>query len=186
MRLFYIVSDKFELIDVHEQQHFRLDNPQGTTYTPDQISTVCSSPPTGYQNYIVFSTPPFWGFACHNETFIVRASYSYTKVSGGGGYPPMPQYQRVGPIEVSITVKFDNLVVESQPEFLINNPGGDNHNTTITFQLKSAQKKLCSTTISIYTSAGQLIRKETLNNLLCPGTYNYTWDGRILQEQPFL
>jgi N-acetylmuramoyl-L-alanine amidase len=86
---------------------------------------------------------------------------------------------------LSITVNFNNLTVEAEPEYLINNPGGDNHNTTITFQLKSAQKKLCSATISIYTSAGQLIRKETLNNLLCPGTYNYTWDGRILQEQPF-
>ncbi|MBC7329985.1 hypothetical protein H5T88_06455 [bacterium] len=162
--------DILEQTDVHEPQHFRVDNPQGTTYTPDQISTVCSDPPTGYQNYIVFSTPPFWGFACHNTSYLVRASYSYTKVTG-----PPPTYQRIGPIEASITVNFNNLTVEAQPEYLINNPGGDNHNTTITFQLKSAQKKLCSATISIYTSTQQLVKLETLNNLLCPGTYTYTW-----------
>ena len=173
MRLFYIVSDKFELTNVHEPQHFRVDNPQGTTYTPDQISTVCSSPPTGYQNYIVFSTPPFWGFSCHNTSYLVKASYSYTKVTG-----PPPTYQRIGPIEVSIMVNFNNLTVEAEPEYLINNPGGDNHNTTITFQLKSAQKKLCSATISIYTSTQQLVKQETLNNLLCPGSYTYTWDGK--------
>jgi len=171
--------DILEQTDVHEPQHFRLDNPQGTTYTPDQISTVCSSPPTGYQNYIVFSTPPFWGFACHNTSYLVKASYSYTKVTG-----PPPTYQRIGPIEVSITVNFNNLTVEAEPEYLINNPGGDNHNTTITFQLQSAQKKLCSATISIYTSTQQLVKQETLNNLLCPGTYTYTWDGKMTQQYP--
>ena len=168
--------DVLEQTDVHEPQHFRVDNPQGTTYTPDQISTVCSSPPTGYQNYIVFSTPPFWGFSCHNTSYLVKASYSYTKVTG-----PPPTYQRIGPIEVSITVNFNNLTVEAEPEYLINNPGGDNHNTTITFQLQSAQKKLCSATISIYTSTQQLVKQETLNNLLCPGSYTYTWDGKSNQ-----
>jgi hypothetical protein len=176
MRLFYIVSDKFEPTDVHEPQHFRLDNPQGTTYTPDQISTVCSSPPTGYQNYIVFSTPPFWGFACHNTSYLVKASYSYTKVTG-----PPPTYQRIGPIEVSIMVNFNNLIVQSEPKILKWDPDNSNNcDTTFSYTLSSSQKKNCQLTIDIYSTEGTKVYETTLTQL-CPGTYTFTWDGTANQ-----
>jgi hypothetical protein len=168
--------DILEQTDVHEPQHFRLDNPQGTTYTPDQISTVCSSPPTGYQNYIVFSTPPFWGFACHNTSYLVKASYSYTKVTG-----PPPTYQSIGPIEVSITVNFNNLIVQSEPKILKWDPdNSDNCDTTFSYTLSSAQKKNCQVTIDIYSTEGTKVYETTLTQL-CPGTYAFTWDGTVNQ-----
>ncbi|MBC7328684.1 hypothetical protein H5T87_11335, partial [bacterium] len=118
-----------------------------------------------------------------NTDYVITVGYYIVFT---GAYPPSPSnpmYRRVDG-SISITIHFENLIVNAQPEYLINNPGGDNHNTTITFQLSSAQKKYCTATISIYSSAGQLVKQETLNNLLCPGTYTYQWDGKIAQGTP--
>ncbi|MGB9878076.1 MAG: N-acetylmuramoyl-L-alanine amidase [bacterium] len=177
--------DIVEQTDVHEPFHYHSDNPiSGETYTSPPYS-VCSSPPTGYQTWVVCNlNVPMMTFSFHNTNYVVTANYHYIVFTGA--YPPSPSnpmYRRVD-ASLSITVKFDNLIVETQPDYLINNPGGDNHNTTITFQLKSAQKKLCSAKISIYTSAGQLVKQETVNNLICPGTHTYTWDGKLPQHYP--
>ncbi|MBC7328655.1 hypothetical protein H5T87_11190, partial [bacterium] len=172
--------DILEQTNVHEPQHFRVDNPGGTAYTPEQISSICSDPPRGYQNYIVFSTPPFWGFACHNTSYVVKAAYSYTKVGPGG---PPPQYRRVGPIELSITVNFQNLVVNAQPKFLKwDRSYPDNNDTTISFSLSSAQKKNCDVTIEIYPVDGTFPIYTTRLVVPCPGSATFQWDGTMNQS----
>ncbi|MBC7328078.1 N-acetylmuramoyl-L-alanine amidase [bacterium] len=178
--------DIAEQTNVHEPWHYHADGPSSTyTYSSPPPSSICTSPPTGYQTWVVCTlNPPQMTFSFHNTDYVVTVNYYYIVFTGA--YPPSPSnpmYRRVDG-SISITVHFENLIVNAQPEYLINNPGGDNHNTAITFQLASAQKKYCSATISIYSSAGQLVKQETLNNLLCPGTYTYQWDGKITQGTP--
>ncbi|MEM0010771.1 MAG: FlgD immunoglobulin-like domain containing protein [Candidatus Bathyarchaeia archaeon] len=171
--------DIIEQTNVHEPQHYHSDGPISSTPYSSPPYSVCSSPPTGYQTWIVCQlNVPISTFAYHNTNYLVTANYHYMIMRP----PPNPPTRVNG--SLSITVNFQNLIVEAQPEYLVNNPGEGNHNTTITFQLSSAQKKYCTATISIYSSAGQLVKQETLNNLICPGTYTYQWDGKMTQGTP--
>ncbi len=171
--------DITEQTNVHEPQHYHSDGPLSTTTYSSPPYNVCSSPPTGYQVWVVCTlNPPFSTFSYHNTSYLVSVNYHYM-IMGGPFRPP----SRVDG-NLSITVNFQNLTVEAQPEYLINDPGKGHHNTAITFQLSSAQKKYCSATIFLYSSEGQLIKQETINNLLCPGTHTYQWNGKITQGTP--
>ena len=126
---------------------------------------------------------PFWGFACHNTSYLVKAAYSYTKVTG-----PPPTYQRIGPIEVSIIVSFYNLLVSSEDKLLKWHPQHPEFSdTTFTYQLSSSQKKNCKVAIQIHSMEGQIVYEEVFDGeerKLCPGSYSFSWDGTTTQFLP--
>ncbi|MEM0011404.1 MAG: FlgD immunoglobulin-like domain containing protein, partial [Candidatus Bathyarchaeia archaeon] len=90
--------------------------------------------------------------------------------------PPPNQPTRVDG-SVSITVHFENLIVNSVPKILKWDPDvPENSDTTISYSLSSAQKKNCQVVIKIYNMEGNVVYQTTATQL-CPGNYSFTWDG---------
>jgi len=88
------------------------------------------------------------------------------------GQPPPAQTG-----EVSITVNFNNLIVNSTPKILKWDPNNSaNRDTTISYSLSSAQEKNCQVVIKVYDMGGNVIYQTALNQH-CPGSYSFTWDG---------
>ena len=174
--------DILEQTDVHEPFHYHSDSPiSGDTYSSPPYN-LCSSPPTGYQTWVVCNlNVPIMTFSFHNTNYVITANYHYIVFTGA--YPPSPgnpMYRRVDG-SLSITVKFDNLIVQSQPKILKWDPDNSaNCDTTFSYTLSSAQKKNCQVLIDIYSTEGAKVYETTLTQL-CPGTYTFTWDGTANQ-----
>jgi len=175
--------DILEQTDVHEPFHYHSDSAiSGDTYSSPPYS-VCSSPPTGYQTWVVCNlNVPLMTFSFHNTNYVITANYHYIRANPGA-YPPSPSnpmYSRVDG-SLSITVKFDNLIVQSEPKILKWDPdNSSNRDTTFSYTLSSSQKKNCQVTIDIYSTEGTKVYETTLTKL-CPGTYTFTWDGTVNQ-----
>ena len=181
--------DILEQTDVHEPFHYHSDSAiSGDTYSSPPYS-VCSSPPTGYQTWVVCNlNVPLMTFSFHNTSYVITANYHYIRANPGA-YPPSPSnpmYSRVDG-SLSITVKFDNLIVQSEPKILKWDPDDASiRDTTFSYTLSSSQKKNCQVTIDIYNLDAVYDGNgnpnpvfETTLNQLCPGTYTFTWDGTM-------
>ncbi|MEM0011436.1 MAG: C25 family cysteine peptidase, partial [Candidatus Bathyarchaeia archaeon] len=92
--------------------------------------------------------------------------------------PPNPPTRVNG--SLSITVNFQNLIVEAQPKFLKwDRSYPQNDDTTISFSLHSAQKKNCNVTVEIYPVDGGSPIFTTQIPVICPGSATFQWDGTM-------
>jgi len=185
--------DIVEQTNAHEPWHYHSDSPISGDYYGSPPYSVCSSPPTGYQNWVVCQlNVPIQTFSFHNTSYVITANYHYIVFTGA--YPPSPSnpmYRRVDG-SISITVNFQNLIVEAQPKILKWDPDvPENCDTTFSYSLSSAQKKNCQVTIKIHNpevvdNEGNpaLVYQTTLTQL-CPGNYSFTWDGTNNQMPPY-
>jgi len=132
--------DSFDIVeqtDVHKPWHYHSDSPISGDYYGSPPYSVCSSPPTGYQNWVVCQlNVPFQTFSFHNTSYVITANYHYIVFTGA--YPPSPSnpmYRRVDG-SISITVNFQDLIVEAQPKILKWDPDvPENCDTTFSYTL---------------------------------------------------
>jgi len=85
-----------------------------------------------------------------------------------------------GPFQTSITIHVQNLVVTSSDETKVLrwDPARGIADTNFSYNLECAQKKVCRVHISIYSTDGVKVYEEWLKQL-APGSYSFTWDGRV-------
>jgi len=142
-----------------------------TGFTNFSSLGCCSSPPPPGQSRALFCTVPKLTYSFHNTAYKVTAKYHYMIMQ-----PPPNQPKRVDG-SISITVNFQNLIVEAQPKILKWDPNvPQNRDTTFSYTLSSVQKKNCQVQILIYDMEGNVVYQANLTQL-CPGTYTFTWDG---------
>jgi len=180
--------DSFDIVEqtnVHEPWHYHSDSPISGDYYGSPPYSVCSSPPTGYQNWVVCQlNVPFQTFSFHNTSYVITANYHYIVFTGA--YPPSPSNPMYSMVSgsISLTANFQNLIVEAQPKILKWDPNvPENCDTTFSYTLSCAQKKNCNVTIKIYSTEGNLVYQTNLTQL-CPGTCTFTWDGTNNQLPP--
>jgi hypothetical protein len=85
-----------------------------------------------------------------------------------------------GPFQTSITINVQNLVVTSLDETKVLkwDPVRGIADTSFSYSLECAQKKLCQVKISIYSTDGAKVYEEELEQL-AHGCYNFEWGGRM-------
>ncbi len=159
-----------------------------SVYTPN-LSSAQPSPQCA--SLLGISDPQNWqwvfgdvpagphAFTYHNTTYQVTVQYRYRAMGTPPPYPPpMQQY---GPYQISITVNVQNLVVNSGDERKLLKWDPERPeicDTTLSYSIECAQKKMVSVTISIYSTEGPKVYEVT-EQKVCPGSYTFTWDGSV-------
>jgi len=163
-----------ELTSTHEPQVYYLENPQSKSGLPSDCTKVPVSDPEKWN----WTSWEFWpwsagsegGVGMHNATYKVTVQWRY------GVYMKGPR----GPFQTSITINVQNLVVIADPRKLLKwDPDRPNVcDTTISYNLQCAQRKLCRITFEVYDLLyGQKVYEETQVKE-CPRDDTWIWNGK--------
>jgi len=118
-----------------------------TTDHPPQTMTItsfssfsslgcCSSPPPPGQSRALFCTLPKLTYSLHNTAYKVTAKYHYMIMQGLNQQPARVDGS------ISITVNFQNLIVEAQPKILKWDPDvPENCDTTFSYTLPAFKRR---------------------------------------------
>jgi len=160
-----------ELTSDHQPQVWYFENLQGESGFPYGCTMPPVSDPENW-NWTTWSLAgAMIGFAMHNAPYRITVQWRYSVYMKG------PR----GPFQTSITINVQNLVVTSGDERKLLKWDPERPeicDTTFSYNIECAQKKMVSVTISIYSTEGMKVYEVT-EQKICPGNYSFTWDGTV-------